>query len=511
MKKHKGATKNHKKNVGLIVAMVLSVVTIAASDMADVNKKISNDSMFSNYVSDEGKEDSKAKEMEDKKDDGSDDKGKDDSKQKDMKDEKSDDFVLKSKDLSDGDELELNKEFIIKNNLKKLKLREKELKEKKFEDEFLDNTKELNSKIDELINAKLDSLSTVTDEATMAKIKDAMASLKSDMISKFTENQDKFSMFSKTAGDAVTKQQTYTAEIIQTLDKIVTVSPASKDMVEKLRTMITERIWPVKYLAEFRELTDKAFAYANEGKDPTEILKKLSERNSSDDKELNRHLSSEGLWAFPDVDQDSWYAESANEAAALGIVEGTENDDGFKDLRPEYKLNCAEGIAMINKAAKLKPDSSVSPEVDALGGNIEWAKPFLQSMANVIGVEKLKSEIAACGGIAGEMKRETFADTAIAVYEKMTGKTIDVNAVTEIGQYSDFDQMNEHQRENFAKAHDVGFITGADNGTRANFRGTAIRAEAAKMLIMLRKGLANEGVFSDNSIEFSAPSSNKIK
>jgi hypothetical protein len=59
-------------------------------------------------------------------------------------------------------------------------------------------------------------------------------------------------------------------------------------------------------------------------------------------------------------------------------------------------------------------------------------------MANVIGVEKLKSEIAACGGIAGEMKRETFADTAIAVYEKMTGKTIDVNAVTEIGQYSDF-------------------------------------------------------------------------
>ncbi|MBP9771270.1 hypothetical protein KBC97_03865, partial [Candidatus Gracilibacteria bacterium] len=208
MKKHKGATKNHKKNVGLIVAMVLSVVTIAASDMADVNKKISNDSMFSNYVSDEGKDDANAKEMDDKENDGSDDKG---------KDEKNDDFVLKSKDLSDGDELELNKEFIINNNLKKLKLREKELKEKKFEDEFLDDTKELNSKIDELINAKLDSLSTVTDEATMAKIKDAMASLKSDMISKFTENQDKFSMFSKTAGDAVTKQQTYTAEIIQTL------------------------------------------------------------------------------------------------------------------------------------------------------------------------------------------------------------------------------------------------------------------------------------------------------
>jgi hypothetical protein len=356
MKKHKGATKNHKKMSDLLLAMVLSVVTIAAS-MADVNKKISNDSMFSNYVSDEGKDDAKVKEMDDKKDDGSDDKG---------KDEKSDDFVLKSKDLSDGDELELNKEFIMKNNLKKLKLREKELKEKKFEDEFLDNTKELNSKIDELINAKLDSLSTVTDEATMAKIKDAMASLKSDMISKFTENQDKFSMFSKTAGDAVTKQQTYTAEIIQTLDKIVTVSPASKDMVEKLRTMITERIWPVKYLAEFRELTDKAFAYANEGKDPTEILKKLSERNSSNDKELNRHLSSEGLWAFPDVDQDSWYAESANEAAALGIVEGTANDDGFKDLRPEYKLNCAEGIAMIDKAAKLKPDSSVSPELTHL-------------------------------------------------------------------------------------------------------------------------------------------------
>lgn len=480
MKKHKGATKNHKKNVGLIVAMVLSVITIAASDMADVNKKISNDSMFSNYVSDEGEDDSK--------DDSTDDKGKD------MKDEKSDDFVLKSKDLSDGDELELNKDFIIKNNLKKLKLREKELKEKKFEDEFIGNTKELNSKIDELINAKLDSLSTTTDEATMAKIKDAMASLKSDMISKFTENQDKFSMFSKTAGDAVNKQQTYTAEIIQTLDKIATVSPTSKDMVEKLRTMITERIWPVKYLAEFKELSDKAFAYANEGKDPAKILEKLSERNASDDKELNRHLSSEGLWAFPDVDQDSWYAESANEAAALGIVEGTENDDGFKDLRPEYKLNCAEGIAMMDKAAKLKPDDNVSPEVAELAGKIEWAKPFLQSMANVIGVEKLKSEIDACGGIAGEMKREIFADTAIAVYEKMTGKTVDVNASTEIGDYLDFNQMNEHQKENFAKAHNLGVITGADNGTRANFRGTAIRAEAAKMLIMLRKGLTQEGV-----------------
>lgn len=481
--------KKHKKNVGLVIAMVLTVASIAASDMADVNKKISTDSLFSNYISDEGSDDVKS---EDKKDDES-------------FDDKNNDDLLKG-DLSDGDETELNKEFIMKNNLKKLQLREKELKEKKFKDEFLDDTDELNSKLDKLINAKLESLSTVTDEATMAKIKEAMASLKSDMVSKFTENQDKFSMFSKTAGDAVTKQQTYTAEIIKTLDKIVTVSPTSKDMVEKLRTMITERIWPVKYLAEFKELTDKAFVYANKGKDPAEILKKLSERNSSEDKELNRHLSSEGLWAFPDVEQNSWYAESANEAAALGIVEGTKNDDGFKDLRPEFKLNCAEGIAMMDKAAKLKPDSSVSPEVAALGGNIEWAKPFLQSMANVIGVDKLKSEIEACGGIAGEMKRETFADLAMALYEKMTGKTVEVNAETEIGQYSDFKQMNERQRENFAKAHDLGFITGAENGARANFRGTAIRAEAAKMLIILHKELAKEGALDGDSPEFSTPS-----
>lgn len=398
----------------------------------------------------------------------------------------------------------------LKDNMAKLKLRERELKAKQFKDEFVNNTTDLNSKLDELINAKLDSLSTTTDAATMAKIKDAMASLKGDLVTKFTENQDKVSMFSKTAGEAVTKQQTLSAEIIQNLDKIATVSSTSSDVVGKLRTMLTERIWPVRYLSEFKDLTEKALSAASEGKDPAEILSNLADRNSSNDKELNRELSSEGLWAFPDVNQDSWYAESANEAAALGIVQGTENVDGFKDLRPEAKLNCAEGIAMMDKAAGLKPDESVSADVAALAGDIEWAKPFLQSMANVIGVEKLRSEIDACGGIAGAMKRETFADTAIAVYEKMTGKTVDVNASTEIGQYTDFNQMNEQQRENFAKAHDVGFITGADNGTRANFRGTAIRAEAAKMLIILHKGLEKEGALDSDSKEFPTPPNGKV-
>ena len=398
----------------------------------------------------------------------------------------------------------------LKDNMAKLKLRERELKAKQFKDEFVNNTDDLNSKLDELINAKLNSLSTTTDEATMTKIRDAMASLKGDLVTKFTENQDKVSMFSQTAGDAVTKQQTLSAEIIQNLDKIATVSSTSTDVVGKLRTMLTERIWPVRYLSEFKDITDKALSAASEGKDPNEILNRLFARNSSDDKELNRQLSSEGLWAFPDVNQNSWYAESANEAAALGIVQGTENADGFKDLRPEAKLNCAEGIAMMDKAAGLRPDENVSADVAALAGNIEWSKPFLQSMANVIGVEKLRSEIDACGGIAGAMKRETFADTAIALYEKMTGKTVDVNASTEIGQYTDFNQMDERQRENFAKAHDVGFITGADNGTRANFRGTAIRAEAAKMLIILHKELAKAGALDTDSTEFPTPPNGKV-
>ncbi|MCX6734686.1 MAG: hypothetical protein NTZ25_02125 [Candidatus Peregrinibacteria bacterium] len=423
----------------------------------------------------------------------------------------SDPTITTPEDQTTIDQLKLREREMraqnLKENMAKLKLRERELKAKQFKDQFVDNTTDLNTKLDEMINAKLDSLSTTTDAATMVKIKDAMASLKSDLVTKFTENQDKVSMFSQTAGDAVTKQQTLSAEIIQNLDKIATVSSTSTDVVGKLRTMLTERIWPVRYLSEFKNITDKALSAASEGKDPTEILSKLADRNSSNDKELNRELSSEGLWAFPDVNQDSWYAQSANEAAALGIVQGTENADGFKDLRPEAKLNCAEGIAMMDKAAGLKPDESISADVAALAGNIEWAKPFLQSMANVIGVEKLRSEIDACGGIAGAMKRETFADTAIAVYEKMTGKTVDVNASNEIGQYTDFNQMNEQQRENFAKAHDVGFITGADNGTRANFRGTAIRAEAAKMLIILHKGLVKEGVLKN---EFPTPPNGKV-
>jgi|GEM_PF-2292653 len=374
----------------------------------------------------------------------------------------------------------------------------KDQKSEKFKKDFVENTNDLNQKLDELINAKLQDLSTTTDPATLAKIKEAMTSLKGDLMDKFTSHMNEISVFKKTAGDNVNKQQSFTADILKTLDQIETASPGSKDAVENLKTMLTSRIWPVKYLEKFNEIAKKAYADALDGKDPSATLGEITSQNSSDDKELNKELSHEGLWAFPDVNQDAWYANSANEAASLGIVQGTENADGFKDLRPEAKLNCAEGIAMLDKAAGLKPDENVSTDVAALADNIDWAKPFLQAMTNVVGIDKVKSEIDACGGIGGDMKRDNFADAAVAVYEKLTGKTLDINAQTEIGQYSDFNQMNDNQKSDFAKAHDIGFITGADNGKRADFKGTAIRAEAAKMLIVLHKELAKLGLLKDN-------------
>lgn len=433
MKKTKGSSIHHKKVVAGLLATVLSLTLLSSTNVGSLSSKISADSTSYGYNGE---------------DSGQNNQGE-----------------------NEGDK-----------------------KAQDFKDKFVQNSNELNQKLDELINEKLDSLSQTTDSATFAKIKDAMSTLKTELADKLTTRLHDSSVFSKTAGDAVSKQQQFTADIVKTLDSIETAYANSKDVVEQVRATLASKIWPIEYLVKFDEISKQALAEAVAGQDPTTTLNKIISSETENEDDLNHKLINDGLWAFPDVKQNIWYSSTTNEAAALGIVQGTDNKDGFKHFNPEYKLNCAEGIAMMDKAFGLKPDQNVSTDVSALAGNVEWAKPFLQSMATEIGVDKLSSEITACGGIAGEMKRDIFANTAIAAYEKLTGKTLTVDPTTEIGKYTDFAQMNDQQKLDFAKAHFLGFITGANDGTSANFAGSANRAEAAKMLINLHKELAKLGL-----------------
>ncbi len=349
----------------------------------------------------------------------------------------------------------------------------------------------ITARLTKVIEERMSALASNMDANTLSKVTAMFTAVKADIAEKLSSSFENAAVFAASAPDAVNKQQGYTVDIINTLKTIETVYPDSADRVEAARNVIASRPWPVSTLAGYKDRVDSALADANEDKDPAKSLEKIiRDGNGANEKQINQQLSRDGLWAFPDVKHDVWYAAAANEAATLGVVQGTENAEGYKDLRPEVQLNCAEGIAMIDKAAGLSLTSEAGEGAKKLAGSVDWAGPFVQSAIDIIGEDGVKNIINRCGGIGGAMRRDAFAHLAVAVWEKIEGGEVQVDVDTEIAQYTDFGEMNDEQKLDFAKAHKLGIITGADGGTRANAKGFANRAEAAKMLTVLNKGLA---------------------
>ncbi|OGJ43062.1 hypothetical protein A3I58_02035 [Candidatus Peregrinibacteria bacterium RIFCSPLOWO2_02_FULL_39_10] len=299
------------------------------------------------------------------------------------------------------------------------------------------------------------------------------------------------------AADTVNTQQDLTTGLLQTSETIAQVSEDAEDAVTELQEVLTERAYPVVVLETIEDAVHQAETIANNGSDPTDVLEDAIQLiESYSDADLNALQAAEGTWQFVDVTplataDRPWYVANVAEAYERGVATGTAvtvevagTEVEARQFDPGKTLNVAEGLTMITKSAGLEPvsEGDVSPEVERLAGDSEWAAPYLQALANEVGIDELKASFESAGGAPSDpMDRANFAHVAVALYEDMGGST-SVNTDAEIGHYEDFSQMDSMEQYDFAIAHEMGMITGAEGGTFANFEATANRAEAAKML-----------------------------
>jgi hypothetical protein len=310
--------------------------------------------------------------------------------------------------------------------------------------------------------------------------------------------------------DTVNTQQDLTTELLQTSENIAQISEDAEKVVTELQEILTERTYPIAVLETVGEAVDQAETMANNGSDPSTVLEdaiQLIEGYS--DADLNALQAAEGTWQFVDVDPETtkardWYIPNVAEAFERGVATGTAvtvevagAEIEARKFEPGKTLNVAEGLTMITKSAGLEPVSSgdVSSEVDRLAGGSEWAAPYLQALANEIGIDEVRGSFESAGGAPSDpMDRANFAHVAVALYEDMGG-TAAVDPESAIGHYQDFGQMDSTEKYDFAVAYDMGMITGANGGTLANFEATANRAEAAKMLSVFNEFAEHVEIF----------------
>ncbi|MEK7547800.1 MAG: hypothetical protein AAB540_02810, partial [Patescibacteria group bacterium] len=312
------------------------------------------------------------------------------------------------------------------------------------------------------------------------------------------------------ASDAVNTQQDLTTQMLQTSENIAQISEDAEKAVTDLQEVLTERTYPVVVLETVEDAVHQAETMANNGSDPSDVLEDAVQLiESYSDADLNALQAAEGTWQFVDVNpsttaDSNWYIPNVAEAFERGVATGTAvtvevagTEIEARNFEPGKTLNVAEGLTMITKSAGLEPvsEGDVSSEIKKLAGDSDWAAPYLQALANEIGVDELRGSFENAGGAPSDpMDRANFAHVAVALYEDMGGTT-SANPESEIGHYEDYGQMTGMEQYDFAVAHEMGMITGADGGTTANFEATANRAEAAKMLSVFNEFAQQVEVF----------------
>jgi hypothetical protein len=281
-----------------------------------------------------------------------------------------------------------------------------------------------------------------------------------------------------------------TAGITESLQAMAEADPTLESEVDDAIEAINSQPLPSQVLSTMEDIADSAEALVANGGDATEELKSIEEYlEGGTDEEWNKLRIAEGTQTFLDVTPgEGWYDVYADEAATKGVLSGAECGD-YVCLDAGKTLNFEEGISMITNAAGLGEETPGS-EISALGLP-KWAAPKAQALANEIGVDKVKEVYNELGGVGGTMPRNSFAEVVVDVIEAREGH-LEINVDDEIGHYTDFGQMNDETKHDFAVAHEYGIIEGGSDGS-SNFQGEANRAEAAKMLSVLYDEVATDG------------------
>ena len=174
---------------------------------------------------------------------------------------------------------------------------------------------------------------------------------------------------------------------------------------------------------------------------------------------------------FNDVTPSSWYWSYVNKSHSLGLMTGA-TETLFK---PNANMNRAM-VATVLYRMSGSPKTSYKkyfndvPKGQYFSIPVTWAKKNGVINGYTDGTFKPTKNVT----------REEMA-TMIYNYAKYTG--VDVSKGKSIASFKDSNKVSSYAKNPMKWAYKNNIITGKDNGTRLDPKGTATRAECAKMLV----------------------------
>ncbi|WP_282937895.1 NEAT domain-containing protein [Paenibacillus sp. RC67] len=221
--------------------------------------------------------------------------------------------------------------------------------------------------------------------------------------------------------------------------------------------------------AQAKVLTQFKLAASNANNGVTEADIAFDKASIQPDKKTNENSSQpEAKAALKDL-QNHWAQASIEQAIALGIVNGYEDNT----FRPDANINRTEFVTLLNKALKLGQSSSELSFTDA-SQIPQWVKPHLTPAVQagiVTGYED---------GTFRADRQISRSELAVVIVRAMKLK-VDADARSS---FSDADSIPQWAQASVAAAHKQGIINGRDNN-RFEPDQSATRAEAVSLILSL--------------------------
>ena len=178
---------------------------------------------------------------------------------------------------------------------------------------------------------------------------------------------------------------------------------------------------------------------------------------------------------FDDVTYDSWYWSYVNKAYELGLMTGA-TETLFK---PNSKMNRAMVATVLHR----------------MEGSVEMEYfPFFSDLKNNQYYTEAVIWCYSTGVVKGyndhtfrPNRNITREEMVTMIYNFAKFKDLDVSKGKSIANFKDDNKVSDYAKKPMKWGYKNGIITGKDNGTRLDPKGTATRAECAKMLVQAYK------------------------
>ena len=178
---------------------------------------------------------------------------------------------------------------------------------------------------------------------------------------------------------------------------------------------------------------------------------------------------------YSDVIGDKWYFDTVVEVSQLGLMTGA-TETLFK---PDTKMNRAMAVCVLHRM-----EGSMKTEYKSLFKDVANGHYY----SSAITWAKQKDVINGYNdGTFKPTKNVTREEMVTMLYNFARYKGINVKSNKDISHFNDYSKITPYARVPMKWAVEKGLLSGKDNGTRLDPRGTATRAECAKMNIQAYK------------------------